>query len=67
MAFIAFTRDPIQKEHFYAARESLLGVWQTGIRCERIVLVVRTAEDVVLGQPHGGIESRSAFCDRVPV
>jgi hypothetical protein len=44
----------------------LLGVWQTRIRRERIVLVVWTAEELVLGPFPGDIESRDAFYDRVP-
>jgi hypothetical protein len=42
-------------------------MWQTDNHRERIVLVVRTAEGIVLGPPFGDIESRSAFDDRVPV
>jgi hypothetical protein len=53
-----------RKEHFNAARESLLGMRQTGNCRERDVFMVRTAEEVVLGQPPGGLESRSAFDDR---
>jgi hypothetical protein len=55
-----------RKEHFYAARESLLGVWQTDNRRERNVLMVRTAEEIVLDSPRGDPESRSAFYNRVP-
>ena len=55
-----------RKEHFYAARESLLGVWQTGNRRERIVLVVRRAEEVVLDSPRGDLESGIACYDGVP-
>jgi hypothetical protein len=53
------------KEHFHEARESLLGVWQTDNRSEHFVLMVRTAEEVVLGSPCGGIESGIACYDRV--
>jgi hypothetical protein len=60
------TATLFRKEHFYAARESLLGVWQAGNRRERIVLMVRTAEEAVLGSPRSGVESRSAFLDRIP-
>jgi hypothetical protein len=59
------TRTLSKKEHFHEARESLLGVWQTGNRRERIVLVVRAAEEVVLVSPGGDIESRSAGYDGV--
>jgi hypothetical protein len=60
------TATLFRKEHFYAARESLLGMRQTGNRRERIVLVVRRAEDVVLDSPPGDTQSRSAFYVRVP-
>jgi hypothetical protein len=65
-AAIAFNSKAPKKEHFHEARKSLLGVWQTGNRRERSVLMVRGAEEVVLGSPRGDIESRSAFHDRVP-
>jgi hypothetical protein len=54
-----------RKEHFYAARESLLGLWQTDNRSEHLVLMVRTVEEVVLGSPRAGIESRIACYDGV--
>jgi hypothetical protein len=59
------TARPSKKEHFHAARESLLGLWQTDNRSEHFVLMVRTAEEVVLGSPCGGIESGIACYDRV--
>ena len=55
-----------RKEHFYAARESLLGLWQTDNRSEHLVLMVRTVEEVVLDSPIGGIESRIACYNGVP-
>lgn len=55
-----------KKEHFYAPRECLLGVWQTDNRSEHIVFMVRTAEEVILGSPRGEIESRIACYDGVP-
>jgi hypothetical protein len=55
-----------KKEHFHAARESLLGVRQTGNRRERIVPMVRTTKEVVLSSSRGDIESRGAFYNRVP-
>ena len=55
-----------RKERFYAPRECLLRLWQTDNRREHIVPMVRTAEEVVLGPPRGGIESRRAFRLRVP-
>jgi hypothetical protein len=55
-----------KKEHFYAPRECLLGLWQTDNRSEHIVPMVRTAEEVVLGSPRGGIEIGIACCGGVP-
>src|ERR1700733_10803230 len=55
-----------RKNTFHEARESLLGVWQTDNRREHFVLMVRTAEEVVLVSPGGDIESRSACYDGVP-
>jgi hypothetical protein len=61
----AFNYDLSKKEHFHEARESLLGVWQTDNRSEHVVLMVRTAEEIVLGSPRGGIERGIACYDRV--
>ena len=55
-----------RKEHHNAARESLLGMRQTDKCRERVVLMVRTAEEVVLRQSRGDIERRMAFLDRLP-
>jgi hypothetical protein len=54
-----------KKEHFNAARESLLCMRQTGNRGERILPMVRGTEEVVLGSPCGGVENRIAFRDRI--
>jgi len=53
-----------RKEPFYATRECLFGMWQTGKCRERNVLMVRTTEEVVLRPPGGDIEGR-AFKHRV--
>jgi hypothetical protein len=53
-----------KREHFNAARESLLGMRQTDKCRERDMFMVRRAEEVVLSQPRGDIESRIAFHGR---
>jgi hypothetical protein len=42
-------QGPPRKEHFNAARESLLGMRQTDNCGERVVFMVRTAQEIVLG------------------
>jgi hypothetical protein len=54
-----------KREQFNAARESLLGLRQTADRRERIVPMVRTAEDFVLGSACGETQGRIAFRLRV--
>jgi hypothetical protein len=60
----AFKFEASRKEPFYATRECLFGMWQTGKCRERNVLMVRTTEEVVLRPPGGDIEGR-AFKHRV--
>jgi hypothetical protein len=60
----AFNFEPPGKNPFYATRECLFGMRQTGKCRERNVLMVRTTEEVVFRPPGGDIEGR-AFRDRV--
>ena len=48
-----------RKEPFYATRECLFGMRQTGKCRERNVLMVRTTEEVVFRPPGGDVEGRA--------
>src|ERR1700744_3615894 len=55
-----------ERTHPNAARESLFGMRQTDQRGERVVLMVRAAEETVLFSPRYDLERRMAFHDRPP-
>jgi hypothetical protein len=55
----AFNFEPPGKNPFYATRECLFGMWQTGKCRERNVLMVRTTEEIVFRPPGGDVEGRA--------
>ena len=55
----AFNFEPPGKNPFYATRECLFGMRQTGKCRECNVLMVRTTEEVVFRPPGGDVEGRA--------
>jgi len=66
MENVAPKRVVLQERNPNAARESLFGMRQTDQRRERVVLMVRAAEETVLLSPRYDLERRMAFHDRPP-